>query len=136
MGIPEMRKRGYPDGVASGAIAAGGTLGILIPPSVTMIVYGIATETSIGRLFLAGVLPGVVVGLCIGADCLFDRASEAPVTHLFVKDRSLANNPIGALYSEHYLRESANPISLLGAADASWPARLRALTGHSALRET
>ena len=56
MGIPEMRKRGYPDTVASGAIAAGGTLGILIPPSVTMIVYGIATETSIGRLFLAGVL--------------------------------------------------------------------------------
>ena len=58
MGIPEMRKRGYPDGVAAGSIAAGGTLGILIPPSVTMIVYGIATETSIGRLFLAGVLPG------------------------------------------------------------------------------
>ncbi len=64
MGIPEMRKRGYPDTVASGSIAAGGTLGILIPPSVTMIVYGIATETSIGRLFLAGVLPGLMlVGL-------------------------------------------------------------------------
>ncbi|MBJ7538106.1 TRAP transporter large permease [Marinomonas transparens] len=64
MGIPEMRKRGYPDGVASGSIAAGGTLGILIPPSVTMIVYGIATETSIGRLFLAGVTPGLMlVGL-------------------------------------------------------------------------
>jgi tripartite ATP-independent transporter DctM subunit len=64
MGIPEMRKRGYPDGVAAGSIAAGGTLGILIPPSVTMIVYGIATETSIGRLFLAGVVPGLLlVGL-------------------------------------------------------------------------
>ncbi|MEM1382818.1 MAG: TRAP transporter large permease [Pseudomonadota bacterium] len=64
MGIPEMRKRGFPDGVASGSIAAGGTLGILIPPSVTMIVYGIATETSIGRLFLAGVIPGLLlVGL-------------------------------------------------------------------------
>jgi len=61
MGIPEMRKRGYPDTVASGSIAAGGTLGILIPPSVTMIVYGIATETSIGRLFLAGVLPGLLL---------------------------------------------------------------------------
>ncbi|HDR28078.1 TRAP transporter large permease, partial [Rhodovulum sp.] len=55
---------GYPDTVAAGSIAAGGTLGILIPPSVTMIVYGIATETSIGRLFLAGVLPGLLlVGL-------------------------------------------------------------------------
>ena len=64
MGIPEMRKRGYPDGVATGSIAAGGTLGILIPPSVTMIVYGIATETSIGRLFLSGVFPGLMlVGL-------------------------------------------------------------------------
>ena len=61
MGIPEMRKRGYPDGVAAGSIAAGGTLGILIPPSVTMIVYGIATETSIGRLFLAGVIPGLLL---------------------------------------------------------------------------
>ena len=64
MGIPEMRKRGYSDEIAAGSIAAGGTLGILIPPSVTMIVYGIATETSIGRLFLAGVLPGIMlVGL-------------------------------------------------------------------------
>jgi tripartite ATP-independent transporter DctM subunit len=61
MGIPEMRKRGYPDGVSAGSIAAGGTLGILIPPSVTMIVYGIATETSIGRLFLAGVFPGLML---------------------------------------------------------------------------
>lgn len=66
MGIPEMRNRGYPDGVAAGCIAAGGTLGILIPPSVTMIVYGIATETSIGRLFMAGVIPGfMLAGLFI-----------------------------------------------------------------------
>tara|TARA_B110000003_G_scaffold21776_1_gene21051 strand:+ start:2560 stop:3876 length:1317 start_codon:yes stop_codon:yes gene_type:complete len=61
MGIPEMRKRGYPDEIATGSIAAGGTLGILIPPSITMIVYGIATETSIGRLFLAGVIPGLLL---------------------------------------------------------------------------
>ena len=61
MGIPEMQKRGYPSGLACGAIAAGGTLGILIPPSITMIVYGIATETSIGRLFIAGILPGLML---------------------------------------------------------------------------
>ncbi|MCH4562227.1 TRAP transporter large permease [Halomonas sp. EGI 63088] len=61
MGIPEMRSRGYPDGVAAGCIAAGGTLGILIPPSVTMIIYGIATETSIGRLFIAGIVPGFML---------------------------------------------------------------------------
>jgi tripartite ATP-independent transporter DctM subunit len=61
MGIPEMRKRGVPDEVATGSICAGGTLGILIPPSITLILYGIATETSIGRLFLAGVLPGILL---------------------------------------------------------------------------
>ncbi len=61
MGIPEMRSRGYPAEIAAGSIAAGGTLGILIPPSVTMIVYGIATETSIGRLFLAGLVPGFML---------------------------------------------------------------------------
>src|SRR5580765_6125948 len=61
MGIPEMRNRGYPDDVATGSICAGGTLGILIPPSITFILYGIATETSIGRLFLAGVMPGLLL---------------------------------------------------------------------------
>jgi len=61
MGIPAMRERGFSDSLAAGAIAAGGTLGILIPPSITMIVYGIATETSIGRLFLAGVIPGLML---------------------------------------------------------------------------
>jgi C4-dicarboxylate transporter DctM subunit len=71
MGIPEMRKRGYPDGLSTGAIAAGGTLGILIPPSITMIVYGIATETSIGRLFMAGLLPGLLLMLLFIAWSLF-----------------------------------------------------------------
>jgi len=71
MGIPEMRKRGYPDGLSTGAIAAGGTLGILIPPSITMIVYGIATETSIGRLFMAGLLPGLMLMLLFIAWSLF-----------------------------------------------------------------
>lgn len=61
MGVPEMRRRGYPDEIATGSIAAGGTLGILIPPSLTLILYGIATESSIGRLFLAGVGPGALL---------------------------------------------------------------------------
>jgi tripartite ATP-independent transporter DctM subunit len=61
MGIPEMRRRGYDADLATGAIAAGGTLGILIPPSITMILYGIASETSIGRLFIAGIIPGLLL---------------------------------------------------------------------------
>jgi len=72
MGIPEMRSRGYPPEVAAGSIAAGGTLGILIPPSVTMIVYGIATETSIGRLFLAGVVPGLLLTVLFIGWAVFD----------------------------------------------------------------
>jgi len=75
MGIPEMRKRGYPASLATGAIAAGGTLGILIPPSITMIVYGIATETSIGRLFAAGLIPGIMlVVLFILWSLIYSRA--------------------------------------------------------------
>jgi len=77
MGIPEMRKRGYPDGLATGSIAAGGTLGILIPPSVTMIVYGISTGTSIGRLFIAGVIPGLMLTLMFIAWSVFYASSNS-----------------------------------------------------------
>ena len=66
-GIPEMRMRGYSPGFAAGIIAAGGTLGILLPPSITMILYAVAAEQSLGRLFLAGIGPGVLlVGLFAG----------------------------------------------------------------------
>ncbi len=71
MGIPEMRRRGYDADLATGAVAAGGTLGILIPPSVTMILYGIASETSIGRLFIAGILPGLLLTFLFIAWAIF-----------------------------------------------------------------
>ena len=58
--MPQMRRFGYDDGLASGAIAAGGTLGILIPPSVILVIYGIQTGTDIGQLFIAGILPGLI----------------------------------------------------------------------------
>jgi C4-dicarboxylate transporter DctM subunit len=60
-GIPEMRRRGYSPGFAAGIIAAGGTLGILLPPSITMILYAVAAEQSLGRLFLAGIGPGLLL---------------------------------------------------------------------------
>jgi tripartite ATP-independent transporter DctM subunit len=56
--IPEMRALGYDDRISGGTVAAGGTLGILIPPSIIMVIYAIMTEQSIGRLFLAGMIPG------------------------------------------------------------------------------
>ena len=60
-GIPEMRARGYSPGLAAGIIAAGGTLGILLPPSITMILFAVASEQSLGRLFLDGVGPGLLL---------------------------------------------------------------------------
>lgn len=61
--LPEMRKYGYEDSFASGTVAAGGTLGILITPSTVLIIYGILTEQSIVKLFVAGILPGILVSL-------------------------------------------------------------------------
>ena len=60
-GIPEMRKRGYSGSFAAGIIAAGGTLGILLPPSITMILYAVAAEQSLGRLFLAAIGPALLL---------------------------------------------------------------------------
>ena len=60
-GIPEMRKRGYSPGFAAGLVAAGGTLGILLPPSIVLILYAVAAEQSLGRLFLAGLGPGLLL---------------------------------------------------------------------------
>ncbi len=59
--VPELRKRGYPDSLSCGTLAGAGTLGLLIPPSITMIIYGIMVQESIGRLFLAGILPGLML---------------------------------------------------------------------------
>jgi len=58
--IPAMRRLGYGDSLSSAAVAAGGTLGILIPPSIIMVVYGVATQTHIGMLFAAGIVPGLI----------------------------------------------------------------------------
>jgi len=62
---PQMKAHGYKDTLATGSIAAGGTLGILIPPSTILVIYGIITETDIGKLFIAGILPGIVAIVCL-----------------------------------------------------------------------
>ena len=61
--IPEMERRGYARPLIIGSLAAGGTLGILIPPSIPMIIYGVMTETSVGHLYMAGIIPGVVLAV-------------------------------------------------------------------------
>jgi C4-dicarboxylate transporter, DctM subunit len=65
--IPEMQRRGYHRPLICGSLAAGGTLGILIPPSIPMIIYGVMTETSIGHLYMAGIVPGIVLALMFAA---------------------------------------------------------------------
>ncbi|MDP2075195.1 TRAP transporter large permease [Hydrogenophaga sp.] len=76
---PEMKSHGYKDTLATGAIAAGGTLGILIPPSTILVIYGIITETDIGKLFVAGILPGLlaITCLCLGVVYVTWRDPEA-----------------------------------------------------------
>jgi tripartite ATP-independent transporter DctM subunit len=61
MSLPELKRRGYPDAIAIGSLAGSGTLGLLIPPSIIMIVYGVSAEVSIAQLFIAGVLPGLLL---------------------------------------------------------------------------
>ncbi|GIX49276.1 MAG: C4-dicarboxylate ABC transporter permease [Candidatus Tectimicrobiota bacterium] len=93
--LPEMRRYHYSEQLATGAIAAGGTIGILIPPSVILVLYGILTETSIGELFLAGIVPGVltVLGFMLTVALVTRRRPElgprGPVTGLGEKLRTL-----------------------------------------------
>jgi C4-dicarboxylate transporter DctM subunit len=61
MSLPELAKRGYPDSMSIGSLAGAGTLGLLIPPSIIMIVYGVTADVSISQLFIAGVIPGIVL---------------------------------------------------------------------------
>ena len=61
VGLPEMKRYRYGDELATGCVAAGGGLGMIMPPSVVMIVYGVLTEQSIGALFVAGILPAIVM---------------------------------------------------------------------------
>jgi C4-dicarboxylate transporter DctM subunit len=69
--LPEMKKYKYDDKLATGCLAASGTLGILIPPSTILIVYGILTEQSIGKLFIAGVLPGLLLSIFFAATVVY-----------------------------------------------------------------
>lgn len=75
--IPQMKRFGYPERDALGVIAAGGTLGILIPPSSPMILYAIVSEASIGALFLAGIIPGLMIAVIFAVFCMI-QASRRP----------------------------------------------------------
>jgi TRAP-type transport system large permease protein len=95
--IPAMEARGYPRDFSSAVTAASGTLGIIVPPSVIMILYGVITGTSIGGLFVAGILPGLlvcaafmVVAYIVGVRQGFPRAAARPTMRAFTRDTMLA----------------------------------------------
>jgi len=105
MTLPELAQRGYPERLAVGTLAGAGTLGLLIPPSIIMIVYGVAAEVSISRLFLAGILPGLLLAaLFMAYTALWslahrDRIPDADAP-LALRDRLRAVRhvlPVGAL---------------------------------------
>jgi C4-dicarboxylate transporter DctM subunit len=82
--MPEMRRHGYSEELAAGSIGIGATLDILIPPSVAMVIYGVATQTSIGKLLIAGVVPGIIVGIFLALAILVwvrVSPSHAPETY-------------------------------------------------------
>ena len=91
---PQMKAHGYKDTLATGSIAAGGTLGILIPPSTILVIYGIITETDIGKLFVAGILPGLVAVVCLCLAVMFvtwrDPQAGPPAERFDWRQRLLA----------------------------------------------
>jgi tripartite ATP-independent transporter DctM subunit len=98
-GIPEMRRRGYSPGFAAGIIAAGGTLGILLPPSVTMILYAVAAEQSLSRLFLAGIGPGLLMVVLFAGYAVY-RARKEYRMALSIYEQGGAHSPY--LEKEHF----------------------------------
>jgi C4-dicarboxylate transporter, DctM subunit len=98
---PSMKRFGYSDSLATGAIASGGTLGILIPPSTIMVIYGVFTETNIGKLFAAGILPGILAAalLCVAVAYVTWRDPKAgpPGERASWRERWLALKDIWAV---------------------------------------
>ncbi|MCV0425041.1 MAG: TRAP transporter large permease subunit [Roseibium sp.] len=131
MSIPELRKRGYPEYMTIGTLTGAATLGLMIPPSLTLIVYGVAVEQSISKLFMAGILPGIVLaGLFMAyvAGWSFVRPSEVPVISNRMNFREKLNESrflipiiililvvIGSMYGGWATATEAASIGVIGA---------------------
>ena len=131
MSLPELKRRGYPDGISVGSLAGAGTLGLLIPPSIIMIVYGVSADVSIAQLFIAGVLPGLMLALLFSGYIAFWALrnpglvppADAPMTLLQKLHESRHLIPIivlivavlGSIYAGIATATEAAAIGVLGA---------------------
>ena len=156
MSLPELKKRGYPDDISIGSLAGAGTLGLLIPPSIIMIVYGVSADVSIAQLFIAGVLPGVMLALLFSGYLVFwalrhpDRVppADAPTTfkEKMVESRHLIPvllliaAVLGSIYAGIATATEAAALGVLGALVISavqgtmnWPTFRDSLLGGTRL---
>ena len=131
MSLPELARRGYPDHLAVGSLAGSGTLGLLIPPSIIMIVYGVTAEVSIAQLFIAGVLPGMMLaGLFSGwlmlwawrrpqdvpaADTRLSLAERVRASRHLIPVLLLIGGVLGGIYSGIATATEAAALGVVGA---------------------
>ncbi len=136
MSIPELTKRGYPERLILGTLAGSATLGLLIPPSIILIVYGVATEQSIARLFIAGILPGlmlvvlfigyVVIWSALNRDSIPPRDAHIPLREKFREARRLLpvvlliGGIIGSIYAGFASPTDAAAVGVVLALVLSW----------------
>ena len=137
--LPELKKRGYPEGITLGTLAGAGTLGLLIPPSIIMIVYGVAANVSIAKLFIAGVVPGLLLaalfmGYVMVWSLLHPGAIPAAEERMTFREKLHASRHLipvvalialvlGAIYSGVATATEAAAIGVLGSLLLSWQER-------------
>jgi C4-dicarboxylate transporter, DctM subunit len=131
MSLPELKARGYPDAISIGSLAGAGTLGLLIPPSIIMIVYGVSADVSIAQLFIAGVLPGLLLALLFSgylvvwglrhpelvppADARLDLRGKLRESRHLIPVVLLIAAVLGSIYSGVATATEAAAIGVLGA---------------------
>lgn len=127
--FPEMKRHKYSDKLATAVVSVGGTLAVLVPPSIVLVVYGVMTETSIGKLFIAGIIPGLITatGLVVVVAIIANRTDEAPKGDPFVLKKAVKESAniwpiailiilvIGAIYGGIASPSEAAALGVMGA---------------------
>lgn len=127
--FPEMRRHNYSDRLAAAVVSVGGTLAVVVPPSIVLVVYGVLTETSIGKLFIAGIIPGLLtaIGLAVVIKIIAHTTDQAPKGTPFVARKAIGDSRhvipmallilavIGAIYGGVASPSEAAALGVMGA---------------------